>query len=185
MRHHCVIESVKQHMLNRRDLLKAAPAADASDVKNMTHELHDDFPTYFGKPGITLEQVFSFADNGFNLFSLARTRQTGCCAGGPTHNRSARLSRGRSRAVNSPSTSGTLGTHRGFDVVALQPNISQRVIVQPVQTEQRRPDAPLLVEGGPYPSDRRQKAVGRGELGGRAGRGMHDIGHLKSPVFRR
>jgi kynurenine formamidase len=98
---HCVIESVKQKMLNRRDLFKVAPAvavaaaatataapalgAGARMVKDLTHELHHDFPTYFGEPGITLNQKFSFADNGFNLFELALNEHTGTHIDAPLH----------------------------------------------------------------------------------------------------
>ena len=83
----CVIESVKERMLSRRDLFKAgaslaaagsvvaasAPAAMAeghSKVEDLTHTYDDKFPTYFGAPGVEIEQKFNFADNGFNLFQL-------------------------------------------------------------------------------------------------------------------
>jgi kynurenine formamidase len=101
MCHHCVIESVKQHMLSRRDLFKAAPAvavvaatagiatpalaAGHSGVADLTHELHHDFPTYFGKPGITMSQVFNFTDNGFNLFELTLNEHTGTHIDAPLH----------------------------------------------------------------------------------------------------
>ena len=101
MCHHCVIESVKQRMLSRRDLFKAAPAlavaaaatataapalaAGYTGVMDLTHELHHDFPTYFGKPGITLNPVFDFADNGFNLFELTLNEHTGTHIDAPLH----------------------------------------------------------------------------------------------------
>ena len=103
MCHHCVIESVKQRMLSRRDLFKAAPAvavaaaatATATDapalafgyfsIADLTHELHHDFPTYFGTPGITLTSRFNFADNGFNLFDLALNEHTGTHIDAPLH----------------------------------------------------------------------------------------------------
>jgi kynurenine formamidase len=99
MCHHCVIESVKQRMLSRRDLFKAAPAVAVaaattampalasghSGVADLTHELHHDFPTYFGKPGITLNTVFNFADNGFNLFELTLNEHTGTHIDAPLH----------------------------------------------------------------------------------------------------
>ena len=101
MCHHCVIESVKQRMLSRRDLFKAAPAvavaaaasgvaapalaAGHSAVADLTHELHHDFPTYFGVPGITLTNKFNFADNGFNVFDLALNEHTGTHIDAPLH----------------------------------------------------------------------------------------------------
>ena len=101
MCHHCVIESVKQRMLSRRDLFKAAPAvavaaaasgavlpalaAGHSSVMDLTHELHHDFPTYFGPPGITLTPQFNFADNGFNVFNIALNEHTGTHIDAPLH----------------------------------------------------------------------------------------------------
>lgn len=101
MCHHCVIDSVKQRMLSRRDLLRAVPAAmlgtaapgaltpalaqGARKIEDLTHELHHDFPTYFDVPGITLTQKFNFADNGFNLFELALNEHTGTHIDAPLH----------------------------------------------------------------------------------------------------
>ena len=101
MCHHCIIDSVKQRMLSRRDLFKAAPAvaiaaaastttapalaAGASSVADLTHELHHDFPTYFGPPGITLTSKFNFTDNGYNLFELALNEHTGTHIDAPLH----------------------------------------------------------------------------------------------------
>jgi kynurenine formamidase len=88
-------------MLSRRDLFKAAPAvavaaaatataapvlaAGARAVEDLTHELHHDFPTYFGPPGITLTSKFNFAENGFNLFELALNEHTGTHIDAPLH----------------------------------------------------------------------------------------------------
>ena len=101
MCHHCVIDSVKQRMLSRRDLFKAAPAVAVaaaatatampalasghSGVADLTHELHHDFPTYFGPPGITLTSKFNFTDNGYNLFELALNEHTGTHIDAPLH----------------------------------------------------------------------------------------------------
>jgi kynurenine formamidase len=101
MCHHCVIESVKQRMLSRRDLFRAAPAmaiaaaatataapvlaAGARTVEDLTHEVHEGFPTYFGVPGITLTQKFNFKDNGFNLYELALNEHTGTHIDAPIH----------------------------------------------------------------------------------------------------
>lgn len=101
MCHHCVIESVKERMLSRRDLLKAAPAtaaaavvaaaatpvlaAGARRVEDLTHTVDADFPTYFGAPGIALTQKFNFKDNGFNLFELTLNEHTGTHIDAPLH----------------------------------------------------------------------------------------------------
>jgi len=101
MCHHCVIESVKQRMLSRRDLFKAAPAvamgamaagaaapvlaAGARTVEDLTHTVDAAFPTYFGTPGIELTQKFNFKDNGFNLFELKLNEHTGTHIDAPLH----------------------------------------------------------------------------------------------------
>lgn len=98
---HCVIESVKRRMLSRRDILRAAPAAalagvasgtltpalaqGAKRIVDLTHELHHDFPTYFGEPGITLNQKFKFDEHGFNLYVLELNEHTGTHIDAPLH----------------------------------------------------------------------------------------------------
>ncbi len=100
----CVIDSVKERMLDRRSFFKvgamgAAAAAVTGcttagtkgmmmghdEVTDMTHELHHDFPTYFGTPGFTATQTFNFADSGFNLFELALNEHTGTHMDAPLH----------------------------------------------------------------------------------------------------
>lgn len=100
MCHACVTESVKRRMLSRRDLFKAAPALAAapavfaaapalaqapSRVVDMTHTLTPDFPTYFGEQQFFPEQVFNFADNGFNLFRFEVNEHTGTHVDAPLH----------------------------------------------------------------------------------------------------
>lgn len=91
MCHHCVIESVKQRLLSRRDLFKAAPAVAVaaaatgiatpalatshSGVTDLTHEFYNGFPTYFGPLGITLTAQFNFKDNGL-MCSLSPSTST-------------------------------------------------------------------------------------------------------------
>lgn len=100
----CVMNSVKERMLSRRSLFKggiaaagaaavgstftkATPAlADGhSGVFDMTHTLGEDFPTYFGESQFSREQLFNFADNGFNLFSLTINEHTGTHIDAPLH----------------------------------------------------------------------------------------------------
>lgn len=99
----CVIQSVKERMLSRRDLFRgsaaiaagaalaataSAPAAMAdghSKVEDMTYVYDENFPTYFGAPGISMEQKFKFAENGFNLMQLSINEHTGTHVDAPIH----------------------------------------------------------------------------------------------------
>lgn len=99
----CVMNAVKDRMLSRRDLFRgsAAIAATAAigvaasapkalaqghgSVEDMTYELSEDFPTYFGASGFSMTQKFNFADNGFNLFDLAINEHTGTHIDAPLH----------------------------------------------------------------------------------------------------
>lgn len=103
MCHHCVTDSVKRRMLSRRDFLGAAPAAaaavalastaqapaalaaGAAKVEDLTHELHHDFPTYFGEPGITVTPKFIWAEHKFNLNTIALNEHTGTHMDAPLH----------------------------------------------------------------------------------------------------
>lgn len=103
MCHHCVVESVKQRMMNRRDLFKTgfaaaasagalatvgnapAMAATPSKVADMTHTVSDQFPTYFGKPGMSMEKLFNFEESGFNLFEMKINEHTGTHMDAPLH----------------------------------------------------------------------------------------------------
>lgn len=99
----CVINAVKDRMLSRRDFFRttaavgaaaavggmaAAPAAMAAGhggFFDMTHKLSPDFPTFFGVPGIAMEQPFNFADNGFNLMNLSINEHTATHIDAPLH----------------------------------------------------------------------------------------------------
>lgn len=101
MCHHCVTEAVKRRMLSRRDLLKAAPVAalapaallaptpvlaeGAKQVVDLSYAYGPEFPTYFGAPGISMEQKFKFDENGFNLFELQLNEHTGTHIDAPLH----------------------------------------------------------------------------------------------------
>ncbi|MGE0846875.1 MAG: cyclase family protein [Flavobacteriaceae bacterium] len=102
MCHHCVIDSVKDRMLSRRDLFRtagagaaaiavgsaAAPAALAqghSKVEDMTHELHEDFPTFFGEQQFFKEAKFSYDKDKFNLMELRVNEHTGTHMDAPLH----------------------------------------------------------------------------------------------------
>ncbi|MGR3289597.1 MAG: cyclase family protein [Paracoccaceae bacterium] len=99
----CVMNAVKDKMLSRRSFFKtsamagvgavaattfsppAALAAGHSNIRDLTHTLHPDFPTYFGVSGFQTEQLFNFADNGFNVFQLAVNEHTGPHIDAPLH----------------------------------------------------------------------------------------------------
>lgn len=103
MCHHCVVESVKERMLSRRDLFRGAAAVTAvaatgvaissqpvlaqasSKAVDLTHELHEDFPTYFGKQQFFREQLFNWNEHKFNLFELRINEHTGTHMDAPLH----------------------------------------------------------------------------------------------------
>jgi kynurenine formamidase len=96
MCHHCVIEGVKQTMLDRRSFFTGAIAAtavaastpalaQASKVHDMTHELHPNFPTYFGAQQLFMDQKFNYAEHKFNLFELRINEHTGTHMDAPLH----------------------------------------------------------------------------------------------------
>lgn len=99
----CVIESVKQRMVSRRGLLRAAAvgtagiaaagmgivppalAAGHGSVTDLTHELHEEFPTFFGQQQFFREQKFKYAEHKFNLFELRVNEHTGTHVDAPLH----------------------------------------------------------------------------------------------------
>ena len=99
----CVMNAVKSKMLSRRNFLKGAaasgvaaavgssamaPAALAQgvqSVEDLTHTLSADFPTYFGEPGVSSEQMFNFKEHGFNLFQHNVNEHTGTHIDAPLH----------------------------------------------------------------------------------------------------
>ena len=98
----CVMEAVKERMLSRRDLFRGGLAAGVAgaaaaitgtpaladghgSVLDMSHAYDGSFPTFFNEPGITYDQLFKFADNGFNLFRLTINEHTGTHIDAPLH----------------------------------------------------------------------------------------------------
>ncbi len=99
----CVMNKVKERMLSRRDLFKAAAvttaaatlgttgitspamAAGHANVVDMTHMVDEAFPTYFGEPGISREVPFNFAEHGFNLNVFNLNEHTGTHIDAPLH----------------------------------------------------------------------------------------------------
>jgi len=102
MCHHAVIESVRQAMLTRRSLLggllaggaaaafpppvqAAQPVAATGNAVDLTHELWETFPTYFGGQQLFLERKASFAKDSFNSFELRVGEHTGTHVDAPLH----------------------------------------------------------------------------------------------------
>ncbi len=99
----CVMNLVKDKMLSRRSFFKgtamaglsavagasiSAPAAMAAGhqrVEDMTHTIHEDFPTYFGESQFSREQKFNFAEHHFNLFQYTVNEHTGTHVDAPLH----------------------------------------------------------------------------------------------------
>jgi len=52
---------------------------------DLTHTLGDNFPTYFGAPGLEMERMFNFDDNGFNMFKWHLVEHTGTHMDAPIH----------------------------------------------------------------------------------------------------
>lgn len=57
----------------------------AGKVVDLTHALPPDFPTYFGEPGLAINQKFAFADSGFNLNEWVLNEHTGTHIDSPLH----------------------------------------------------------------------------------------------------
>jgi len=104
MCHACVIENVKSNMLSRRALFRgglaaagaaavatAAPAplfAQATapqKAHDLTHDLFEEFPTFFGGQQFWRDQKFNFKEHTFNLFEWRVNEHTGTHIDAPLH----------------------------------------------------------------------------------------------------
>jgi len=63
---------------------RAAPTS-FSKVVDMTHTFSADFPTYFGKPGIEMEQVAKISESGFNMNRWTVIEHAGTHIDAPIH----------------------------------------------------------------------------------------------------
>ena len=102
----CVMNAVKEKMLSRRSFFKgsvmagaaavagavgtsaSAPSAMAAGhqrVEDMTHTIHEKFPTYFGDSQFSKKQKFNFAEHHFNLFEYTVNEHTGTHVDAPLH----------------------------------------------------------------------------------------------------
>jgi kynurenine formamidase len=99
----CVIENVKASMISRRNMFRnlaatgaAALAASAMSARktlaqstgkvvDLTHAYDDKFPTFDGKPGISMEKVVDFKKDGYTIFKLSIFEHTGTHIDAPLH----------------------------------------------------------------------------------------------------
>lgn len=99
----CVIERVKAQALSRRALFRGAGAAGLAaaaaaatgapaalaqghtSVEDLTHELNENFPTFFGQQQFFMDKKFDFAKDGFNLYELRVNEHTGTHMDAPLH----------------------------------------------------------------------------------------------------
>jgi kynurenine formamidase len=102
MCHACVIEDVKNRMLSRRGLFRAsalgaaalaaptllprqALAQTGGRVVDMTHTLHETFPTWDAAPAIAYDRKADFAKDGFQYFHLNLSEHVGTHIDAPLH----------------------------------------------------------------------------------------------------
>jgi kynurenine formamidase len=104
MCHHCVVESVKSRMLSRRDFFRgSAAAAGAVAIAataaprplfaqgnpmraiDLTHELHEGFPTFAGEQQFFVEPKFEIASDGYNLNIWTMEEHIGTHIDAPLH----------------------------------------------------------------------------------------------------
>ncbi len=99
----CVMNAVKERMMSRRSLFRTAGAGAAlavtgaaagvspalaaghEKVSDLTHEVHEQFPTYFGAQQLFRDQKFNIDDHGFNLYELRINEHTGTHIDAPLH----------------------------------------------------------------------------------------------------
>lgn len=62
-----------------------AQAMSFTKAVDLTHPLWTDFPTYFGKPGLEMEQVFALAKDGLNMYKWHLAEHTGTHMDAPLH----------------------------------------------------------------------------------------------------
>jgi len=102
MCHHCVIDSVKKSMLSRRSFFTGAAAVAgtaagiaagpspvlaqaAQKAEDLTHDLVEKFPTFFGDQQFFIEKKFDFAKDGFNISEWRIIEHTGTHIDAPLH----------------------------------------------------------------------------------------------------
>ncbi len=101
---YCVMEAVKNKMLDRRDFFKGAALASAAATMGMaapvsaaeiniskgrpvdlTHELHEKFRTWSGNDQLKIKQLYNFKKDSFNLNEITYNEHTGTHMDAPLH----------------------------------------------------------------------------------------------------
>ncbi|MEM7693296.1 MAG: cyclase family protein [Pseudomonadota bacterium] len=103
MCHPLIMDYVKGRALTRRDMFRGTAAAGAaiaataalaprtvlaqpaSRVVDLTYTLTNDFPSYGGDPQFFADDVFNFAENGYNLKTLRVSEHVGTHIDAPLH----------------------------------------------------------------------------------------------------
>jgi len=99
----CVMNSVKEKMLSRRQFFKASALSGAAvatlgmtaakpalaeamgKVVDMTHTFTPEFPTFGGAPGISMEKTVKFEESGYQLFRVTYDEHSGTHLDAPLH----------------------------------------------------------------------------------------------------
>lgn len=180
---HHIIESVRRSMMSRRGLLAlgaggalaaglspattraqatSAPAASpgaGATLRDLTHTLSEDFPTFSGKPGFSMEQQYEIGRDGYNLFILRTEEHTGTHLDAPLHFSADGIS---------------------VDELPVESLMAPLVIVDITAKAESDPDAQLT------PEDLDAWIAANGELPARACVAMHSgwARHVDTPMFR-
>lgn len=105
MCHHCVVESVKSRMLSRRDFFRGsaavagaaalaatvaprplfAQAASPMRAIDLTHELHEAFPSFAGEQQFFMEPKYEIGADGYNLNIWTVEEHVGTHIDAPLH----------------------------------------------------------------------------------------------------
>lgn len=99
----CVMIAVKNRMLSRRDMFRLAAAGSVAaavtvtssampamaavptKVSDLTHELSESFPTFFGEQQFFANKLFDYQKDKFNLYELRVNEHTGTHVDAPLH----------------------------------------------------------------------------------------------------
>ncbi|MEM1065050.1 MAG: cyclase family protein [Pseudomonadota bacterium] len=190
MCHPVIMEYVKGRALSRRDFFRGSAAAGATlaaastvaprpvlaqgatQIVDVTHTLVPDFPTYFGEQQFFEEDVFTYAENAFNLKMLRVNEHTGTHIDAPLH-----------------FTDG--GT--SIDEVPVETLVAPLAIVDIREKAEADPDAQVtpddlaawIAEHGPIPTGAcvAQNAGWQARLGTAGFRNADDEGRMHFPGF--
>jgi kynurenine formamidase len=99
----CLIEDIKVQTQSRRNFFAKAAAAGAAALAastvtsrvslaqssgkavDLTHTFDDKFPTFGGKPGISMEKIVDFKKDGYTIFRVTYEEHSGTHVDAPLH----------------------------------------------------------------------------------------------------